>query len=52
LFARGNYTYTLDGDNERHGLNKDLGFTEESRVENIRRISEVSNLMADAGLIT
>ena len=52
LFARGNHTYTLDGDNVRHGLNKDLGFTAEDRVENIRRISEVANLMADAGLIT
>ncbi|MGI9283106.1 MAG: sulfate adenylyltransferase subunit CysN [Endozoicomonas sp.] len=52
LFARGNHTYTLDGDNVRHGLNKDLGFTTEDRVENIRRISEVANLMSDAGLIT
>ncbi|WP_062259957.1 sulfate adenylyltransferase subunit CysN [Endozoicomonas arenosclerae] len=52
LFARGNHTYTLDGDNVRHGLNKDLGFTAEDRIENIRRISEVANLMSDAGLIT
>ncbi|AMO55941.1 adenylyltransferase [Endozoicomonas montiporae] len=52
LFARGNHTYTLDGDNVRHGLNKDLGFTKKDRVENIRRISEVANLMTDAGLIT
>lgn len=51
LFARGNHAYILDGDNVRHGLNKDLGFTEADRVENIRRISEVANLMADAGLI-
>ena len=51
LFARGNHTYTMDGDNVRHGLNKDLGFSEADRVENIRRISEVANLMADAGLI-
>lgn len=52
LFSRGNHTYILDGDNVRHGLNKDLGFTAEDRIENIRRISEVANLMADAGLIT
>ncbi|MEJ2416378.1 MAG: adenylyl-sulfate kinase [Exilibacterium sp.] len=51
LFARGNHTYILDGDNVRHGLNKDLGFTEGDRQENIRRISEVANLMTDAGLI-
>ncbi|MEM8799116.1 MAG: sulfate adenylyltransferase subunit CysN [Pseudomonadota bacterium] len=51
LFADGRHTYMLDGDNVRHGLNKDLGFTEADRVENIRRISEVSKLMADAGLI-
>ena len=41
----------MDGDNVRHGLNKDLGFTEEDRVENIRRVAEVSRLMVDAGLI-
>ena len=46
------HTYLLDGDNVRHGLNKDLGFTDSDRVENIRRISEVSKLMVDAGLIT
>ena len=46
------HTYLLDGDNVRHGLNKDLGFTDVDRVENIRRISEVSRLMVDAGLIT
>ncbi|WP_417586710.1 sulfate adenylyltransferase subunit CysN [Pararhodobacter oceanensis] len=51
LFADGRHTYTLDGDNLRHGLNRDLGFTEESRVENIRRVGEVSKLMVDAGLI-
>ena len=48
----GKHTYLLDGDNVRHGLNKDLGFTDVDRVENIRRISEVSRLMVDAGLIT
>ncbi len=46
------HTYTLDGDNVRHGLNRDLGFTDVDRVENIRRIAEVSKLMADSGLIT
>ncbi len=51
LHAMGHHTYVLDGDNVRHGLNKDLGFTQEDRVENIRRISEVSKLMVDAGLI-
>jgi bifunctional enzyme CysN/CysC len=51
LLAMGRHTYTLDGDNVRHGLNKDLGFTEADRVENIRRVAEVSRLMADAGLI-
>lgn len=51
LHAFGNHTYLLDGDNVRHGLNKDLGFTDTDRVENIRRISEVSKLMVDAGLI-
>jgi adenylylsulfate kinase len=44
-------TYLLDGDNVRHGLNKDLGFTEESRIENIRRIGEVSKLFLDSGII-
>ena len=52
LFERGHHTYTLDGDNIRHGLNRDLGFTKEDRVENIRRIGEVSRLMNNAGLIT
>ncbi len=52
LHARGNHTTILDGDNVRHGLNRDLGFTEADRVENIRRVSEVSKLMVDAGLIT
>ncbi|MBB5447503.1 adenylyl-sulfate kinase [Paraburkholderia sp. WSM4177] len=47
----GKRTYLLDGDNVRHGLNKDLGFTAEDRVENIRRIAEVAKLMADAGVI-
>ncbi len=51
LFARGCHTYTLDGDNVRHGLNKDLGFTEADRAENIRRVAQVGKLMADAGLI-
>ena len=51
LHAAGRHTYLLDGDNVRHGLNKYLGFTEEDRVENIRRVAEVAKLMADAGLI-
>ncbi len=51
LHALGRHTYTLDGDNVRHGLNKDLGFTDADRVENIRRVAEVSKLMVDAGLI-
>jgi bifunctional enzyme CysN/CysC len=51
LFALGRHTYLLDGDNMRHGLNRDLGFTEADRVENIRRLSEVARLMVDAGLI-
>jgi bifunctional enzyme CysN/CysC len=51
LVALGHHTYLLDGDNVRHGLNKDLGFTDADRVENIRRIAEVSRLMVDAGLI-
>jgi bifunctional enzyme CysN/CysC len=51
LYARGHHTYLLDGDNVRHGLNKDLGFTDADRVENIRRIAEVAKLMVDAGLI-
>ena len=51
LLSEGKHTYLLDGDNIRHGLNKDLGFTEGDRVENIRRIAEVARLMADAGLI-
>lgn len=45
------HTFLLDGDNVRHGLNKDLGFTEADRIENIRRVGEVTKLMADAGLI-
>ncbi len=52
LAAMGKHTYTLDGDNVRHGLNRDLGFTDADRVENIRRIGEVARLMIDAGLIT
>jgi len=52
LVALGKHTMLLDGDNVRHGLNKNLGFTEADRVENIRRISEVSKLMNDAGIIT
>jgi bifunctional enzyme CysN/CysC len=51
LFSMGKHTYLLDGDNVRHGLNKDLGFTEVDRVENIRRVSEAARLMVDAGLI-
>ena len=51
LFKLGCHSYLLDGDNVRHGLNGDLGFSDESRVENIRRISEVSKLFLDAGLI-
>ena len=52
LLDLGRHTYTLDGDNVRHGLNRDLGFTKEDRVENIRRIGEVARLMVDSGLIT
>ena len=52
LHAEGKQTYTLDGDNVRHGLNRDLGFTDADRVENIRRVGEVARLFADAGLIT
>ena len=52
LFAMGRHTYLLDGDNVRHGLNRDLGFTDADRVENIRRVANVAKLMADAGLIT
>ena len=51
LAAEGRHTYVLDGDNVRHGLNRDLGFTEADRVENIRRVAEVARLMVDAGLI-
>ncbi len=51
LVARGRHTVLLDGDNVRHGLNRDLGFTEADRIENIRRVGEVARLMADAGLI-
>jgi bifunctional enzyme CysN/CysC len=51
LHALGRHTFLLDGDNVRHGLNKDLGFTEVDRIENIRRVGEVARLMADAGLI-
>lgn len=51
LHAAGRHTYILDGDNVRHGLNRDLGFTEADRAENIRRVAEVARLMADAGLI-
>lgn len=52
LINRGKLTYRLDGDNVRHGLNSDLGFTDEDRDENIRRIAEVSKLFKDAGVIT
>jgi len=51
LFADGRHTYILDGDNVRHGLNRDLGFTDADRVENIRRVGEASKLFVDAGLI-
>ncbi len=51
LHAEGRHTYLLDGDNVRHGLNRDLGFTEADRAENIRRVAEVARLMVDAGLI-
>ncbi|MBW7470466.1 adenylyl-sulfate kinase [Marinobacter sp. M216] len=51
LYRRGYHTFLLDGDNVRHGLNRDLGFSDADRVENIRRIGEVSKLFADAGLI-
>lgn len=51
LFKLNKKTYVLDGDNLRHGLNADLGFSDESRVENIRRVSEVAKLMVDAGII-
>ncbi|MBO9517724.1 MAG: sulfate adenylyltransferase subunit CysN [Porphyrobacter sp.] len=51
LHALGRHTFLLDGDNVRHGLNKDLGFTEADRIENIRRVGEVAKLMTDAGLI-
>lgn len=51
LLAEGKHTYILDGDNVRHGLNRDLGFTEADRVENIRRVAEVAKLLVDAGLI-
>lgn len=51
LYAKGYHTYILDGDNIRHGLNKGLGFTDEERVENMRRVAEVAKLMMDAGLI-
>ncbi|MEO6153735.1 MAG: sulfate adenylyltransferase subunit CysN [Croceibacterium sp.] len=51
LHAAGKHTFLLDGDNVRHGLNKDLGFTETDRIENIRRVGEVAKLMTDAGLI-
>lgn len=52
LYTEGRHTYLLDGDNVRHGLNRDLGFTDADRVENIRRVTEVARLMVDAGLIT
>jgi len=52
LHSLGRHTYTLDGDNVRHGLNRDLGFTDADRVENIRRVGETAKLLVDAGLIT
>ncbi|MGC4488500.1 adenylyl-sulfate kinase, partial [Escherichia coli] len=51
LYAMGRHSFLLDGDNIRHGLNKDLGFSDADRVENIRRVGEVAKLMTDAGLI-
>ena len=51
LFARGYQVYVLDGDNVRHGLNADLGFTHDDRTENIRRVGEVAALFADAGVV-
>ncbi len=51
LIANGRAAYTLDGDNVRHGLNADLGFTPQDRTENVRRVGEVARLMADAGLV-
>ncbi|CDG55998.1 Bifunctional enzyme NodQ (Includes: Sulfate adenylyltransferase subunit 1; Adenylyl-sulfate kinase) [Halomonas sp. A3H3] len=51
LFTHGQHTYLLDGDNVRHGLNRDLGFTDADRVENVRRVAETAKLMVDAGLI-
>lgn len=51
LYSAGRHTYLLDGDNLRHGLNSDLGFSEADRIENIRRVAQVSRLMVDAGLI-
>ncbi len=51
LYADGRHTYVLDGDNVRHGLNRDLGFSDADRVENIRRVAEVAKLMVEAGLI-
>lgn len=52
LFKRGISTYTLDGDNVRQGINKDLGFSPEDRTENVRRIAEIAHLMIDAGVVT
>ena len=51
LHAQGRHTYVLDGDNLRHGLNRNLGFTEADRSENVRRVAEVAKLMVDAGLV-
>ncbi|MEH6649432.1 MAG: adenylyl-sulfate kinase [Motiliproteus sp.] len=51
LFKRGHHSYLLDGDNVRHGMNKDLGFTDADRVENIRRIGEMARLFVDSGMI-
>ena len=51
LHERGKHTYILDGDNVRHGLNKDLGFTDADRVENIRRVAETARMLVDAGII-
>lgn len=51
LFEKGHHTYLLDGDNVRHGINQDLGFSDEDRIENIRRIGEMAKLFADSGII-
>ena len=51
MHEKGLHTYILDGDNVRHGLNRDLGFTDADRIENVRRVAEVTKLMVDAGIV-